>query len=463
MLIHCLRRLSRFLAAAGVVASLGSVAVAAPPPADTVGDTATGVSVGAGDTLDQPAISASESTISETTVEPSVATAPDEIEFSEPVEPTGPRRAEPGEILFNEIELSPQGVVAYDTLGNRWSYDFQTDQFIEGTLPGGERSPADVVLPVEERATELLEVQPFASYVNVSYEDYVQGDVIATGRVVVQGWVQGDVRSYKRVLVTPSGRVDGDVSAPIVDIEEGGLVLGTVSETSNPMDVLQVSTVGIWVVVGIFVFWLIFTFVLVSLAPKQLKNIQSCVGQYQLKSFALGLLLLLLMGPAMAVFAVTLIGLVITILIPFAYLIAMSLGVVTFGNRVINRLMLKLFGRRQSQMFQSLLGVIGFAGIWFLVAVLMTSTDRVAHGFGVALLVVTILLSLYPVCTGLGAAFLTRFGFRPYVSYRDRQAPAADDTPAPPPIPKAPPVVGPPPTPPPSHRPGSSPLSPGND
>jgi hypothetical protein len=165
----------------------------------------------------------------------------------------------------------------------------------------------------------------------------------------------------------------------------------------------------------------------------------------------------------MAVFAVTIIGLVVTIAIPFAYLLAMSLGVITFGNRLINRLMLRLFGRKQSLMFQSLVGVSLFAGVWLLVVNLLASNDPTTNNVGMILLVVVTVGSLYPVCTGLGAAFLTRFGFRPYISYRDRQAEKPSAPPVPPPIPKAPPVVGPPPTPPPSHRPGSAPLSPGND
>lgn len=376
----------------------------------------------------------------------------------------GPRRAQPGDILFNEIELSPEGVIAYDTLGNRWSYDFQTDEFVEGELPGSDIRPADVGMPVEQRCTERLEVKPVASYINVGYEQFVEGDINATGRVVVQGWVKGNIRSLQRVLVTPHGRVDGSIYAPEIDVEAGGIVLGALTETSNPMSVLHdLSAQYMWVVFGVFVFWLVFTFVLVSLAPRQFRNIQGCVSSYQLRSFWLGLLLLLLMGPAMAVFAVTIIGIVVTIAIPFAYLIAISLGVITFGNRVINRLMLRLFGRKQSLMFQSLLGVTMFAAVWLLVAYLLGSSDPTSTTIGTVLLVLVTVGSLYPVCTGLGAAFLTRFGFRPYVAYGDRQAGQADTSPAPPPIPKAPPVMGPPPTPPPSHRPGSSPLSSGNE
>lgn len=380
-------------------------------------------------------------------------------------ESTAPRRTKPGEVLFNEIELSPERVIAYDTLGNRWSYDFQTDEFVEGDLPGDDLPDNDMGRPVTERCTDTLELKAVASYVNVSYENVVTGDINATGRVVVQGWVKGNIRSLQRVLVTPHGRVDGSIYAPEIDVEEGGIVLGEISETSNPMRVLQdISAKYMWVVVGVLLFWLVFTFVLVSLAPRQFRNIQSCVSSYQLRSFALGLLLLLLMGPAMIVFAVTIIGIVISVAIPFAYLAAISLGVITFGNRVINRLMLRLFGRKQSLMFQSLLGVTLFAATWLLVAYLLGSPDPSTNTFGTVLLVLVTAGSLYPVCSGLGAAFLTRFGFRPYISYRDRKAIQPETSPEPPPIPKAPPVVGPPPTPPPSHRPpGSSPLSPGND
>ena len=62
----------------------------------------------------------------------------------------------------------------------------------------------------------------------------------------------------------------------------------------------------------------------------------------------------------------------------------------------------------------------------------------------------SIVYTSYQICAGAGAAVLTRFGFRAYVSFDDRVRKAGDVSrpPAPPPIPRVPPVVRPPEPPP---------------
>ena len=140
----------------------------------------------------------------------------------------------PPDTVFIEISLGPEGIRAIDSAGYDWYYDFDQDQFVVGLLPldfPDEREPEEAlpsdVQPVEERCIVEKKVKPFVHSVLVASDEYVDGSIVAVDRVTVKGWVKGDVTSVnKRVLVTATGRVDGDVQAPEIIVKPGGVVLG---------------------------------------------------------------------------------------------------------------------------------------------------------------------------------------------------------------------------------------------
>ena len=82
------------------------------------------------------------------------------------------------------------------------------------------------------------------------------------------------------------------------------------------------------------------------------------------------------------------------------------------------------------------IGTLALLSIWWLVAILFGSGDETSVGFGVATMVLGILLWSYPILTGIGASAMTRLGSRPYVSFHD-SLPRSNEPapPAPPPIP----------------------------
>lgn len=420
---------------------MASVAVASPPAADPVPEPD----------------SAGQAVTPDPTPEP----APPEV--SAPRDSSQPVFPKP---VLTTIELTPEGVFGSDTLGDWWDYDFEADRFVHGTRTHRAERGGEIARPVEERAVTRLEVQPYQSTVTVGYDKYVEGNITASGRVVVKGWVRGDVQSLTQVLVEPTGQVDGDVKAPDIVVKPGGIVLGEQKTSPLSSDYLTLSYTpdGIWIVLGLYLLLLFVAFVYSVLAPRQLERIDQCMTQYRGKTFAMGVLLLLLFGPILGILAITIVGLILVILAPFAYLVAMSLGLILFGNSIARKTIFRLTGTPARGFLLSFAGSSLACALWLVVALLMGSANEVTYGFGVAALVLAILTTLYPVCCGLGAAFLTRFGFRQYISFRDRQTtgePGAP-TPAPPPIPKAPPTVSPPIAPPASRR-GPSPLSPGND
>jgi cytoskeletal protein CcmA (bactofilin family) len=60
---------------------------------------------------------------------------------------------------------------------------------------------------------------------------------IAVGTAVVMGKVNGTIDAGERIEVYPPGRIDGDIQAPVIAIEEGGLFNGhcTMTPRTEPV------------------------------------------------------------------------------------------------------------------------------------------------------------------------------------------------------------------------------------
>ena len=377
-------------------------------------------------------------------------------------EDTGTGEFAPPNTVFTEIELSDEGVVAYDTLGNRWVYDFEAGAFIRGELategPGagreGGRESSLPVPPVEERCTERKVVQPMEQNVLVGYDEYVDGDITALGRVTVRGWVKGSITSFNgRVLVTESGQVDGDILAPEVVVKPGGIILGEITETTSvgkiPDELIgySFSAGGLWVVFGFTLFFLSAGFIALTLSPRHMDRMSTCITRYPARSFVIGLLGTLLMPMVLALVAITIVGLLVVLFVPLVYVIAFALGIIVFSQLVGAKILVQFGAGSKGVMVSFVVGLLSLMALWFVVAILLGSNDSVSNGFGIFFLVLAIVITSYPVCAGVGAAVLCRFGFREYTSFSDRVRGAGEKapSPAPPPMPKEPPIVTPPP------------------
>jgi hypothetical protein len=366
----------------------------------------------------------------------------------------------PRDTVFTEIELTNEGVNAVDTAGNYWTYDFDKGSFVpdksvvaQTTRSGeGRRVEEAAYRAVEERCTQEKIVKPFQKSVVVGYDEYVSAGFIAYGQVIVKGWVKGDVQSISgRVLVTASGQVDGNVKAPEIVVNSGGKVSGqqiTTDALDFPTEVLQrsFSVDGLVIVLGFLLFLLVTAFLVTTLFPIQFGNLKNCMLTFRVRSVFVGLLFLLLLPLIIILVSITIIGIAVVPFIPMAYVLAMACGVTALGSAIGETISGKILGGSKNRMIHALIGVPVFMLLWVFVAVLLGSTG-VAYGFGIFFLVVSIVVSLYPVLGGIGAALLTRFGYREHTGIKvdhRRQASEAP-TPAPPPIPEMPRFVTPPP------------------
>ncbi|MGH8015830.1 MAG: bactofilin family protein, partial [Candidatus Zixiibacteriota bacterium] len=356
--------------------------------------------------------------------------------------------------VFNEIILTEEGVVAIDTAGYEWYYDFEYSTFVAGEppradgefgvpLPGSEYDG----IPIEERATIQKKVKHFeVGSVTVRDDEYVDGDIKALDMVTIKGWVKGNVISIRdRVLVTETGVVDGDIEAPRIIVKDGGQVGGEIIESDVPIEIQDITSrfshEFVLVMVTITPALLFLGFILLALMPRQIENMESCIMKHKGRTFFLGFLIFLVMPAIVVLLAITIVGAVLIPILPVVYLWAIILGIVATGRGLIKPVYKKYIGRAGNQVLLGILGILALMTPWIISSVQMGNESSPAFEIGVLLLVFTSIFTAFPVFAGIGAAFLTRFGFRVYspkTQFGPRPGGPSAHAPAPPPIPDVP-------------------------
>ncbi len=358
----------------------------------------------------------------------------------------------PADTVFYKIYLTEDGVTATDTADNDWYYDFEEDRFVMGIRPAldGVRDPIDpgyegLDLPIEERASERRRVKPFEQRsLTIGYDEFVDGNVVAYGRVTVKGWVQGDIRSLTRVVITATGVVDGKVMAPDISVRPGAVVKGGVQETTAPFDISDLtepfSDDFLQTIAILSAILLVITFLSTSLMPRQLNNIFLASRHYPIRSSLLGLLLLFLLPLVVTLVTVTIVGVLVLPFVPLLYVFALLVGVVAAGDRIGGYLLRRIGRPVTTSWLRGIVGVVIICLFWT-VAAIFSGFDGALNVIGILIVIAVAIYTGFVMLSGLGAALLTRLGTRPYVSWRDRQSQAGEvPSPAPPPRPSAPPV-----------------------
>ncbi len=356
---------------------------------------------------------------------------------------------EVSDITFIEIRLNDEGVAAVDTSGEQWYYDFSKDLFIHGQQDLSIEENSDLERleaeeEIENRAVYELKISKLEKNVQVGFDEYVDCDIVALEKVIIRGWVKGDVKSLTdKILITNTGRVEGSVEAPTIILKNGAVVVGEVIETNNPLDfeglVDTFSIDGIIIVSSFIIFFVLLSYLVAFLMPRQLDNFKICMQNYRIRTYFVGFLFLILLPALILLFAITIVGIVLIPLLPLAYLFAIFVGVIAFGNIIGEKISSRFKTNSKSAFSNSIVGVLILMMLWMIVAVLMGSSDSVSEGFGIFFLVISILISTFPILSGIGTAFLTRLGFRAYHSLGSQTKINGDENvPAPPPIPNIP-------------------------
>ena len=349
----------------------------------------------------------------------------------------GPLSFEQPDTIFTSIRLTRDGVIAVDTYGHHWQYDFTVDRFIpyQPAAVGMVEGPDDIAA----RCTTLVQPPAFARRVTVEATQYVDGDIIALGTVIVNGWVRGSVTSVNgAVIVGASGQVDGDIHAPIIELQPGAVLGGQRIQTS-PFEA-QLSLVegnAAAIVIVLTALLMLAAYLIVTLMPDRLDAVERCMTAHRWRTVVWGVLALVVVFPlALLLTLVSVVGIILT---PVACFLAIAMGVVAETRRIGRRL-LRLSSRgRTADTVAALSGTLILMAFWWLAVWLTRSSGPVLQALGAVLLTVAVLVSLLPVLSGLGASLLTLYGFRPYEAGHETPAVAAE---APPPAPpETPPIT----------------------
>ncbi len=345
--------------------------------------------------------------------------------------------------VFTEMYLTEDGVAAVDLNGDDWYFDFNLDMFVIGLLQRTSVSQNEIndTEPIETRCIIEKRIKPSISkVVIIDVDEFVDHDIIVFGRVTVKGWVKGNITSYNnRVIVKSTGQVDGDINAPKIIVHDNGVVLGEINETTIDIPYLPTDLPdnGFMVIMIIMSTLAVFLFLTIALLPKKLEVVSDCFSRYKLRSSLMGFLFFMLMPVVLALVAITIVGIVVLPLVPLVYLFAVILGVAAFSNLIGNYVFGRFLSAGDRMFMKTFLGFSLFAISWIIGISLMT--DATDSGIGIFFFVISIIFSLYPVFGGIGASILTRFGTRPYASWKDKISENPQNfRPAPPPMPKAP-------------------------
>jgi hypothetical protein len=296
-------------------------------------------------------------------------------------------------------------------------------------------SPPEAVTPDRKFRRQVETRVRVGGSITVPDDEEVNGPVVAVfGSVTVNGRVRDNVVAVGgNVHLGPSADVRGDVVAVggSVDRDSGANISGQISEVSFPPMHIRPAwdfrwmpwiDAGPWRAIRLLgsllrmaLFTLLATLILL-LAPRAVQRVEAAVTTQPWKSVIVGLLAQLFFIPllviAVVVLAISIIGIPLLVLVPFAvlaFLVALLLGF-TGAASGLARLVQRRFDWSRPTTFSML--IVGLAMVWGL-----TILGRlVAFGGGplavmAALLIFVGFVIEYAVWTvGLGGALLTRFG-----------------------------------------------------
>jgi len=361
------------------------------------------------------------------------------------------------ESTFTQLHLSPDGVYAVDSSGREWEYDFSKDKFVQET---GVTSGTQTVFGREARASaeEIDSIRPMAKdqlqeeldkaqaeaealkgqaealreeysnikrikglqlgRVEIGPDERVEGTVVSVGPIIIKGLVEGDVISYKRITVTSTGQITGDARAPEIVKMRGGIISGRRYETDLPQipDIKlfeETSYTGLAVNVIIFAILLFSGFLTVAVLPRPLNRMHLCLNIQFLKSFLIGFVAWILIGPAFALLCLTIIGIPVAIFIlPLALILAVLLGSLAMAQLVGEKIDGLLGSRYKSQLLHMVAGLIILYFLWIMMSVFNMTPSPASRTLGTLFMVVAIIIWSVGVTAGIGAVIITRYGSR---------------------------------------------------
>ncbi len=267
----------------------------------------------------------------------------------------------------------------------------------------------------------------------------VHDDVVAVfGSVDVEGHVDGEVVAVLgSVRVRDGAQVDGEVVSVggSVDQEDGGIIEGqTVSvgflpaSWGAPALPIALGAIGAGLVTAVFAGW-----ILALLFPSRLVRIAATASRRTGASLMLGVVSVPGFVALCVLMLVTVVGIPLAFLLPFAYVIMCYAGQLAAGYVLGCKLVGRSIGRR-GLVWPMVAGALLVAAFFAVGAVLFV-VPGVARPVALFSALLGCLLVVALTAIGTGAILLSRFGTQPKeVSWAPEPASAASPIPASPPI-----------------------------
>jgi hypothetical protein len=234
---------------------------------------------------------------------------------------------------------------------------------------------------------------------SVTIHGVVKGDVVVFGgNVVIDGTVNGNVTTYgSNLILQDSAQVDGDVHVcgGAWTGSSDSLLHRSVFSCTRSLGTLLTSISGTNMRFWSTLIWVILGMLLTSLLPEHVMLVQTTARNKMGRSFALGLLSVLLAPAILAVLVGLIISIPLAILVSVGLIAAWALGMVAIGWAVGDYIVRSVVPQYSSRLLQVTVGMAALAlagslpsiGLWITI------------GSGLV---------------GLGAVLLSRFGTRLY-------------------------------------------------
>ncbi|GAC1375554.1 MAG: hypothetical protein NVS2B12_33450 [Ktedonobacteraceae bacterium] len=231
----------------------------------------------------------------------------------------------------------------------------------------------------------------------------VNGDVVAFGgNVVVDGVVNGTVTLYGGNFTSQNGaHIDGDIHicGGRWTREADSQLYGSIINCTKGVDLLLGYDGGVIFRLWSVLTWVVLGILVTTLLPEHVMLVRTTVKIKTRRSFALGLLSLLLAPIVIAVLLALIIAIPLAILVAVGLVAAWSLGTVAVGWIVGEYVLHKIAPHQDTYTYTRPMQV----GVGLTMLALAGSLPHIGW-----------LISLIAGLLGLGAVFLSRFGTRLY-------------------------------------------------
>ena len=321
------------------------------------------------------------------------------------------------------------------------------------------RKPRDINITIgDEVYGNGKDIVRFGENIEVAEGDTIEGDVVAIGgTITVDGVVSGDCVSIGgSINMGPTGVIEGDgVSVGgCINKEPGSVLEGDEVCTGGnipqwlfhggwPMHGMTgIKFAGLVVSVGKALIVLFLAWLIVLISRDRVVVTCDKAKSSMLASFGVGLLIMILAPIAMVLLCITLIGIPVAILLPFALLVAGLFGYTAVGLALGQKLS-RDGARAEGVVKATLLGVLLIEAIP-IVGKAIGLPGGILWGLSIPVRIVGYAIMVCALLIGLGATVLSKFGQAPRAPVQGAIAPPAPGAPAgtPGPVPQASGVPG---------------------